>query len=344
MNTNTKETAAKTTLSLWVAKMDAFFDIPNPRIYRLLIISSTTTFFLGLAMIIEWLAHGRHHPGYGWMVYYAPAMMALPVLVSLSLFFAIFFCDKAQIQHLSKSLYLPKSKESQPPPPQQQQPQLETKELQLIEAKPLEDLQGPVQVQSIHSEKTGSTHESGCSPQLEEPRCEEGEGEVAVEPLPPHAHDSMVISQGGVTPAMVATEEDMEPVAMTTAPVHDSTGFSPHVCMMIPESENNKGKDPSLAHDSTESTTKETCLRSPVPVPGGRVGHILVCGGSELGTKEVCEGTPGESVRPSDDDGAEGTIWGVDGDVSTLTEVRSMSNVSMDNVGSSWIGNTWTRR
>ncbi|XP_059649990.1 uncharacterized protein LOC132295715 [Cornus florida] len=76
-----KKTHVIVTPPLWVSNLVVFFRLPNPRIFQLFIISSTATLSLGIAMVVEWVYHGRHRPGYHWILYYAPSMLALLVLV-----------------------------------------------------------------------------------------------------------------------------------------------------------------------------------------------------------------------------------------------------------------------
>ncbi|KAF7112677.1 hypothetical protein RHSIM_RhsimUnG0205400 [Rhododendron simsii] len=72
----------KTLLRLWISNVnEAYFHIPNPKILQLFIISSTATFSLGAAMIVEWFYHGQHHPSYRWIVYYAPSVVIFPIIM-----------------------------------------------------------------------------------------------------------------------------------------------------------------------------------------------------------------------------------------------------------------------
>lgn len=64
-----------------LSNINAFFRISNPKIFHLFIISSTATFLLGTAMIIEWFYHGQHHPGYRWIVYFAPSIVVFPIIM-----------------------------------------------------------------------------------------------------------------------------------------------------------------------------------------------------------------------------------------------------------------------
>lgn len=58
-----------------------FLKLPNPRIFALFVTSSTATFSLGVAMAVYWGLYGRRHPGFYWLVYYAPVLITLPVLI-----------------------------------------------------------------------------------------------------------------------------------------------------------------------------------------------------------------------------------------------------------------------
>ncbi|KAF7127842.1 hypothetical protein RHSIM_Rhsim11G0184400 [Rhododendron simsii] len=64
-----------------LSNINAFFRVSNPKIFHLFIISGTATFLLGTAMIIEWFHHGQHHPGYRWMVYFAPSIIVFPIIM-----------------------------------------------------------------------------------------------------------------------------------------------------------------------------------------------------------------------------------------------------------------------
>ncbi|KAJ0076827.1 hypothetical protein Patl1_36571 [Pistacia atlantica] len=75
------ETAPQIKPPLCITKISTFFHLPNPRIFLLFIISSTVTFTLGIAMILEWYIYSRHHPGYQLIVYYAPCVISLPILL-----------------------------------------------------------------------------------------------------------------------------------------------------------------------------------------------------------------------------------------------------------------------
>ncbi|KAL3717783.1 hypothetical protein ACJRO7_003001 [Eucalyptus globulus] len=74
----------------------AFFAIPNPRVVRLLVISSAATFSLGIAMMVEWSLHAKHHHGYEWLVYFAALVVALPILAwTVLILSAAFLCGGA---------------------------------------------------------------------------------------------------------------------------------------------------------------------------------------------------------------------------------------------------------
>ncbi|XVF67837.1 hypothetical protein PTKIN_Ptkin10aG0153500 [Pterospermum kingtungense] len=100
-----QEAATETQLSMWLTNISHFFHLPNPRIFTLFIISSTATFSLGIAMMVQWLLHGQYHQGFHWMVYTASAITSLPVLIWIMfLLFAI--CSSphtSPLSNLSKS-------------------------------------------------------------------------------------------------------------------------------------------------------------------------------------------------------------------------------------------------
>ncbi|KAA8536036.1 hypothetical protein F0562_028514 [Nyssa sinensis] len=124
---------------LLVSKIIAFFHLPNPQIFQLFIISSTATFSLGIALIIEWVYHGRHHPGYHWIIYYAPSMIALAVLAwIICLISAAFLDQKDQVHHLLPII------------DQQQNQQLQDEIMQLEVAQALHDEKAVVQLQPVH--------------------------------------------------------------------------------------------------------------------------------------------------------------------------------------------------
>ncbi|XP_038692395.1 uncharacterized protein LOC119990514 [Tripterygium wilfordii] len=115
-------------LPLWVEHINAFFHLPNPRIFTLFTISSTVTFSLGLAMIVELVLHGEHHQGYGWIAYYAPLTITLPVSMwIICIISALFLPYKDQNMNAVLSLSDPShgkpSSDQQPKREQQMQDQ-----------------------------------------------------------------------------------------------------------------------------------------------------------------------------------------------------------------------------
>ncbi|XWS62707.1 hypothetical protein CRYUN_Cryun06bG0034200 [Craigia yunnanensis] len=75
-----------------VNQYEPILHLPNPRIFTIFIISSTVTFSLGIAMIVNWVLYGQCHPGFYWMVYGASAITSLPILICIIfLLFAIRF-------------------------------------------------------------------------------------------------------------------------------------------------------------------------------------------------------------------------------------------------------------
>ncbi|KAH7833852.1 hypothetical protein Vadar_010441 [Vaccinium darrowii] len=90
----------KTAFCRWISNVNAFFHVPNPQIFHLFIISSTATFSLGTAMIIEWFYHGQHHPGYRWIVYLGPSIVVFPiVMLIICLVSAQIFAKKNEDKH-----------------------------------------------------------------------------------------------------------------------------------------------------------------------------------------------------------------------------------------------------
>ncbi|GLT86134.1 hypothetical protein SLE2022_042960 [Rubroshorea leprosula] len=76
--------------SMWLTIINDFFNLPNPRIFALFMTSSAITFSLGVAMVVHWALYGCHHPRFHWLVYYAPLLIALPILIwVISFLFAI---------------------------------------------------------------------------------------------------------------------------------------------------------------------------------------------------------------------------------------------------------------
>ncbi|XP_010429021.1 PREDICTED: uncharacterized protein LOC104713567 [Camelina sativa] len=65
----------------WLAASRAFLQIPNPAIVKVFVLSSLTTFTSGIALVIEWICHGKSHSGFGWIIYYALFLMCLPLLI-----------------------------------------------------------------------------------------------------------------------------------------------------------------------------------------------------------------------------------------------------------------------
>ncbi|CAK9142096.1 unnamed protein product [Ilex paraguariensis] len=99
---------------------------------------------MGVTMIVEWTYHGRYHPGYDWIVCYAPVMIALPVLswmICLSFAFAF---NKGQVK-----LLLPVTDQSQLEQPQDEV--MQQLPLALHYQQP-----GVVQVQPVHDHTSDS--------------------------------------------------------------------------------------------------------------------------------------------------------------------------------------------
>lgn len=101
MHVNMTQEEAQTKPTWWVSNIKSFFHLPNPRILTLFIIGSTATTLLGIAMIVEWVLHGQYHPGYFWILYYAPSLIALPILVwIICIIFAIFYTNDQSLHTL----------------------------------------------------------------------------------------------------------------------------------------------------------------------------------------------------------------------------------------------------
>ncbi|XP_019089400.1 PREDICTED: uncharacterized protein LOC104729192 [Camelina sativa] len=69
----------------WLERITTFFDVPNPRIARILFISSFATFFSGIAFAFEWTFHGKNHRGFQWIIYYALSLIILPIIIWVGL-------------------------------------------------------------------------------------------------------------------------------------------------------------------------------------------------------------------------------------------------------------------
>ncbi|CAN0907742.1 hypothetical protein LINGRAHAP2_LOCUS24957 [Linum grandiflorum] len=79
----------KTKLSTFATNAKAPFfasNFPNPKIIAVYILSSFSTFFLGIAMVFEWAFHGRSYPGCQWTIFYAVSLILLPLLCLLLCF------------------------------------------------------------------------------------------------------------------------------------------------------------------------------------------------------------------------------------------------------------------
>ncbi|XP_010531489.1 PREDICTED: uncharacterized protein LOC104807777 [Tarenaya hassleriana] len=80
----------------WVAVARAFFDLPNPEIFKMFLISSLATFSSGIALAVEWTLHGQHHPGFRWIVYYASSLISLPILIWFGFTILIAFSARSE--------------------------------------------------------------------------------------------------------------------------------------------------------------------------------------------------------------------------------------------------------
>ncbi|EOA28306.1 hypothetical protein CARUB_v10024504mg [Capsella rubella] len=79
------ESQQKPSKMQWLAATRAFLQIPNPAIVKVFILSSLTTFTSGIALVLEWICHGKSHNGFGWILYYAFFLMGLPLLILIGL-------------------------------------------------------------------------------------------------------------------------------------------------------------------------------------------------------------------------------------------------------------------
>ncbi|CAE6000192.1 unnamed protein product [Arabidopsis arenosa] len=71
---------------IWfLASARAFLQIPNPGIVKVFVLSSLITFTSGIALVIEWICHGKSHTGFGWIIYYALFLMCLPLVILIGL-------------------------------------------------------------------------------------------------------------------------------------------------------------------------------------------------------------------------------------------------------------------
>ncbi|KAL1190238.1 hypothetical protein V5N11_016627 [Cardamine amara subsp. amara] len=69
----------------WLNRSKTFFNLPNPRITKIFLISSFVMFFSGIAFAFEWIFHGKNHAGFQWIIYYALSLIFLPALIWLGL-------------------------------------------------------------------------------------------------------------------------------------------------------------------------------------------------------------------------------------------------------------------
>ncbi|KAJ0233568.1 Transmembrane protein [Hirschfeldia incana] len=69
----------------WLNRTRTFFDVPNPKVVKIFLISIFATFSSGIAFVFEWIFHGRNHAGFQWIIYYGLSLIFLPVLILLSL-------------------------------------------------------------------------------------------------------------------------------------------------------------------------------------------------------------------------------------------------------------------
>ncbi|GAV73311.1 hypothetical protein CFOL_v3_16797 [Cephalotus follicularis] len=150
--------------SLWISNIKAFFKLPNQNIVTIFVISSTATFSLGIAMIIEWGLYGQNHPGYHWIIYYASSIILLPVLVwILCVLSAIFFYNGGQNLHTLPSSASSESKNSQRELSVDQEAEVE--EVTLPERdQAMEDHQvAIVHVETVCNHLSGLTKEHACT-------------------------------------------------------------------------------------------------------------------------------------------------------------------------------------
>ncbi|KAL7237484.1 hypothetical protein ACSBR2_003726 [Camellia fascicularis] len=146
---NHQPTIAQTPLPLGVSNVIAFFHLPNPKIFQLFLISSVATFSLGTAMIIEWFYHGQHHPGYHWIIYFAPSMVVFPLLMFIiCLISANLFRTKDQAK-LTLPVVIDRSESSQSSTQQTLHREIRDREVQVEPVEALIDEEAMVQVEAV---------------------------------------------------------------------------------------------------------------------------------------------------------------------------------------------------
>lgn len=88
----------------WLNRTRTYFDVPNPKIVTLFLISIFATFSSGIAFVFEWIFHGRSHAGFQWIIYYGLALIFLPVLILLGLGIVIAVMTRHESKQVASSV------------------------------------------------------------------------------------------------------------------------------------------------------------------------------------------------------------------------------------------------
>ncbi|CAH8369253.1 unnamed protein product [Eruca vesicaria subsp. sativa] len=88
----------------WLKRSRAFFDVPNPKIFTIFLISSFATFTSGVAFVFEWIFHGKNHTGFQWIIYYGLALIFLPILILLGLGIVIAVTTRHESRQVASSV------------------------------------------------------------------------------------------------------------------------------------------------------------------------------------------------------------------------------------------------
>ncbi|CAN7033831.1 hypothetical protein IGI04_031824 [Brassica rapa subsp. trilocularis] len=88
----------------WLNRSKTFFDVPNPKIVTIFLISIFATFFSGIAFVFEWIFHGKNHAGFQWIIYYGLSLIFLPVLILLGLGIVIAVTTRHESKQVASSI------------------------------------------------------------------------------------------------------------------------------------------------------------------------------------------------------------------------------------------------
>ncbi|KAG2319017.1 hypothetical protein Bca4012_054720 [Brassica carinata] len=88
----------------WLKRSKTFFDVPNPKIITLFLISIFATFSSGIAFVFEWIFHGRNHTGFQWIIYYGLSLIFLPVLILFGLGIVIAVTTRHESKQVASSV------------------------------------------------------------------------------------------------------------------------------------------------------------------------------------------------------------------------------------------------